>query len=196
MDQLEFQEEGGKKKLPEISWLSILKVKGSFFALMLIFIVYYADQFYASFLAIEIVKMGLKDYQIGFFWATQSIPYFFLCPIYAKLLEKSPKRILFVICLAIVGLSYGVMGPSELFMLPKGQYHIVAVGFIMQGVIEPLIFIFAFPEAVERFYYEHGIREGDDPEFDCKISDQFGTLCTFITSLSCLFSPFIGSLTY
>jgi len=66
----------------------------------------------------------------------------------------------------------------------------------MQGVIEPLIFIFAFPEAVERFYYEHGISEGDDPEFDCKISDQFGTLCTFITSLSCLLSPFIGSLTY
>ena len=50
--------------------MSILKVKGSFFALMLIFIVYYADQFYASFLAIEVVKMGLKDYQIGLFWDT------------------------------------------------------------------------------------------------------------------------------
>jgi len=145
-----------------------------------------------SFFAIEIMKFGIKQYQIGIFFFAFSVSYSIFSFVYTISLKNPPRRIIFVISFAVIGLSMGLMGPSKILMLPNNVY-IILIGFITQGIVDPLLYIYAYPEAIDRFYHQYDLIEGQNKEFDAIISDKFGSLYTFVTSISCLVSPFIGS---
>lgn len=60
------------------------------------------------------------------------------------------------------------------------NYSLIGIGFILHGIMEPIILLFTYPEAIEQFYYHHGIREGENPDFDNLISNKFGSLNAFL----------------
>ena len=80
-------------------------------------------------------------------------------------------------CLAVIGLSAMLMGPSKVLKLEDNVYFIMC-GLALNGIANSSIFVNSLPHAHLLTQIKYKIVEGVDKELDGYIADQHG--CLFI----------------
>jgi MFS family permease len=170
---------------------TILKCKEATLALLACAIGMYNISFFTPFLSIKLKDYGISDTGIGYCFLLASFPYFVATIVCPLIFKNIPRKLQFIICFVVSGVSFMFMGPSTLVGLPD-KVWIVLLGLSIIGFIQALVFIPCLPEAIETFQCKFKIVEGFDTEFDNKLSDCTASLYSLFYNFAALVGPVIG----
>jgi MFS family permease len=132
---------------------------------------------------------------MGYFFSIQGFLYLIGCMLIPQVFAKTPPKLQMTAFLLLTAFGIGMMGPSQLLMMPN-KVWLIALGMSLQAFGTAPAFSYAIPVMQNRCQVRYQIVEGSDEMLEGKLSDTIASLFTLSYALGAAFAPILGSQAY
>jgi MFS family permease len=138
---------------------------------------------------------GVEEEYHGFIISMPALFFIISGNLVGAIVHKAPRRFFILSAFFLIGISNFMMGPSDLFSLPR-ELWIYFIGYAINGFAQGFVFIPILPEVLEAVYHKEGMVEGDDPVMDGIINDKAAALYGLFYAIGAISAPLLGSTVY
>ena len=183
-------------KLEDIGMWKLVSTREAFFAFFSVSIGIFNVSFFNVLLTLHLRDdFHVKTNEMGFYFAIVSSPYMISSILFPMIFKNTPRKLWFIICFFSSAFGFMLMGPSMLLGFEDSK-TLLMIGLFIIGMMQALVFIPSFPEAIDSHLQKYKIIPKYDLELDNKMNDTLGSLFALAYNFSGLVSPILGGFIY
>ena len=177
----------------KLTYWNIMTTRRPFFAFINRMLAFHCIQYSTSIYPQHMTDLfGFDEGQVSFSLLALTGTYFLSCILGPALLNKLPRRYIYVQGLFLATIGYILLAPSTYIGLPEKSLPLVLIGFAIVGFSQGPTVVSTLPEALDTWKVEYDHCEGVDPYLDGMMTDVFASLHINLKCFTAMVAPIVA----